>query len=418
MELLNNQTYHVSLQANERPNYNLQKFPGVPHLSPYRLILQLRKLWPEACKEFCCIFQYHKEPDSSPEANSVSFGAIGAAAEIKVFLNQDQIDYQFKIENTIIFTKSVPHAGQSLSYPLLFENLSSVVKRAKDVLCQYFEIADEDQEALCFFGGWQSSQKMTNHKEIAVFTLPRMTINQAEVMEVGRFIHPHFPAFSLEQINFSQSKDAFTQTLVPAHSITDIPEQSQYLRNLNSILAKIGNSEASKVVLSIKKSLHLTQPAPDPVQLSYRLAERYGQVYDYFFQWNSGKAWFGVSPEVLLQKVNRNLITKPLAGTCKIKKEEDIPARISNFLNDSKENLEHQLTVEQMVRDLKNVCEYEKRTMPSEKNLLRLNYVYHLKSEIYGYLKEGVSTFDVLRYLYPPPTIWGIPKDWGGANYP
>ena len=412
--MLDTPTAKLSFQAHHRPKFNRQIYPGVQPCSPYGLLLQLRELWPEASEEFLCVFQYQKDPHSPIEANAVSFSAIGAAAEIKVLFNKAQIDYQFKIENAIIFTHSIPHPDRSLRYPLLFENLSSVVQKAKEILGGYFDIANEDLEALHFFGGWKASQTLMNNKEIAIFTLPKVTINQGEMMEAGSFLHPHFPAFSIEQINFCQWDDPFNQQPIHAVSIEDMSNQAEYLKNLANILTTMDNSGTSKVVLSIKKRISLSAPLPDPIQLSSKLARRYGQVYDYYFQWNSGKAWFGVSPEVHLQKLHRHLVTKPLAGTIKINKMETSPAMISNFLKDPKENLEHQLAVEQILMDLKFVCKYEKWIIPSEKNLLRLQYACHLKSEIYGYLKEGVGTFDVLRYLYPPPTIWGVPKDWGG----
>ena len=156
-------------------------------------------------------FSISKRPPLPNRGKCGVFLAIGAAAEIKVLFNKAQIDYQFKIENAIIFTHSIPHPDRSLRYPLLFENLSSVVQKAKEILGMYFDIANEDLEALHFFGGWKASQTLMNNKEIAIFTLPKVTINQGEMMEAGSFLHPHFPAFSIEQINFCQWDDPFNQ---------------------------------------------------------------------------------------------------------------------------------------------------------------------------------------------------------------
>ena len=72
-------------------------------------------------------------------------------------------------------------------------------------------------------------------------------------------------------------------------------------------------------------------------------------------------------PRYICKKLHRHLVTKPLAGTIKINKMETSPAMISNFLKDPKENLEHQLAVEQILMDLKFVCKYEKWIIPSEK---------------------------------------------------
>ncbi len=412
--MLNSQISNRSLQSFERPKFKRQIYPGVQSLSPYLLISQLKELWPEVSKEFCCVFQYQKDLLSQTGANTESFCAIGAAAEIRVSLKKIQIEYQFKIENTIIFTRRISHPDNSLSYTLLFENLSMVVEKAKQKLGQYFEFVDEDLAALHFFGGWKSSQAFKENKEIAIFTLPKMTIHLGERIEIGSFLDSHYPTFFEEQINFSQSVGLFNPLPLHAYSIEDTSNKSEYIKNLKNILATIDNSGTSKVVLSTKKSICLRGSPPDPIQLSSMLASRYGQVYDYCFQWNAGTAWIGVSPEVHLQKLRRHLITKPLAGTIKVNKIKNPPSMIADFLKDPKENLEHQLAVKEMLMDLKNVCEYETWSIPSKKNLLHLSYACHMKSEIYGYLKEGVDSFEILRYLYPPPTIWGVPKDWGG----
>ena len=74
-------------------------------------------------------------------------------------------------------------------------------------------------------------------------------------MEVGSFLHPHFPAFSIEQINFCQWDDPFNQQPIHAVSIEDMSNQAEYLKNLANILTTMDNSGTSKVVLSIKKEL-------------------------------------------------------------------------------------------------------------------------------------------------------------------
>ncbi len=395
-------------ESKSRGHYERQSHPEFPRVSPYFLAMRLRTLWPKFSQEFISVFQYQKEENAPIAIESACFCAIGAAAEIKVLINKTQIKYQFKIENTIIFTNCFQRASPSLCYPALFKNLSTIVKKAKKIITQHFQIMEEDQKTLCFFGGWKSLKITESYQEIAIFTLPKMTLSQKDGLEVWQFVFPDVPLFSLETINLLPVIEDSSQPRLKVSQITNTPEHADYLEKLNRVLENLRDS--SKIVLSQKKSVLLTE-TPDPLEISFLLAKDYGQVYDYSFQWNTEKLWFGVSPEILLQKSERHIITKPLAGTRKRHKEDGIQD-IANFINDPKENLEHKLAVDQMMLDLKDICEYEKLINYSEKNVLHLSYTRHIKSEIYGYLKEENDTFDVLSNLYPPATIWGIPKEW------
>ncbi|MBF0278513.1 MAG: chorismate-binding protein [SAR324 cluster bacterium] len=391
--------------------YHRQNYPEVPRISPHLLAIQLRELWPALSQEFSCVFQYKKDADSPVEIDSACFSAIGSVAELKVLINKTQIKYQVEIENTTILTKHFPRDIESLGYPDFFKNLGPIIEKTKKLLCQHFHIPEEDHKSLCFFGGWKSIKMAETFQEIAVFTLPKMTLAQKNGLEVRQFIVDDSAKFSIDNLKYFPPEEASFLKRQAVFQNTNLPERAEYIKKLTGVLEKIRESAISKVVLSRKKHIELTE-APDPLKMSFLLAKNYWQVYDYSFQWNGKEFWFGVSPEVLLQKSERHIITKPLAGTRKTQMGDGIQED-DRFRNDPKENLEHELAVNQMMSDLENICEYEKLINYSRKNILRLNYASHIKSEIYGYLKEGKNTFDVLSKLYPPATIWGVPKELG-----
>lgn len=390
------------------PHYQYESHPEVPPMSSYLILEQLKQSLPQDAQDFCGVFRYQKEADALEGSESVNFCALGKVAELKVWLNKRQIRYQFEIGEAIAFVESFPLVSESLYYPQLFEGLSQTLAKAVQITIEHFQIDEEHQEKIQFFGGWKALKVTDELKEIAVFTLPKICINQVQTFEISQFVAPHVPPFSREQLDFFQSVDMVFQNNMNVCSIMDIPSRPTYLKKLAQVIHHFATS-TTKIVLSRKKRIFLSERT-DPCLIPYILAEKHAQVYDYSFQWEGEKIWFGVSPEVLLQKSKRTIVTKPLAGTTKKVSDAKNPQAISNFLNDPKENLEHELAFEQMVADLKEVCEDEKLTIHTQKNLFTLKYAHHIKSEIWGELKKGKSTFDVLGHFYPPATIWGVPK--------
>ena len=368
---------------------------------------QLKQQLPKEAQEFCGVFRYQKESEATEGADSVNFCALGRVAEIKVWISHRQIKFQFSIGESIALVESFPLASPALYYPQLFQELSSIMGKATQITATHFQISAAHQDKIQFFGGWKALKITEESREIAVFTLPKICINQAQTLEISQFVEPKTPSFSIEQLNFFQSAEAVFQNNMNVCSIMDVPSRPIYLKKLAEVIHRFSTT-TTKIVLSRKKRIVLSDT--DPALIPYILAEKHAQVYDYSFQWEGEKIWFGVSPEVLLQKSKRTIVTKPLAGTTKKSPTDTNPQALSDFLSDPKENLEHQLAFDQMVEDLKEVCVPEKLTIKTEKNLFTLNYAHHIQSEIWGELKKGKSTFDALSHFYPPATIWGVPK--------
>jgi isochorismate synthase EntC len=136
--------------------------------------------------------------------------------------------------------------------------------------------------------------------------------------------------------------------------------------------------------------------------------------YSYYFRWDGGKEWFGASPEILLRRDGDRIMTSPLAGTMRVGAEAAADRAIrAALLDDAKEDVEHRRAVALLLDDLRPLC--NGLGLDECKSLVRTPYAYHIKSEISGRIDPRLSSFDVLSRIYPPATVWGIPRSGAEA---
>jgi len=117
------------------------------------------------------------------------------------------------------------------------------------------------------------------------------------------------------------------------------------------------------------------------------------------------------SPEILLARRGRDLVTEPIAGT---RPRGDTPeaddALEAELLADEKERAEHAMLVDLERNDLGKVSEYGSVEVPDYRRVDRYSEVMHLVSEVRGRLRESCSLADAISAVFPGGTITGAPK--------
>jgi len=117
------------------------------------------------------------------------------------------------------------------------------------------------------------------------------------------------------------------------------------------------------------------------------------------------------SPELLLARRGRDLVTEPIAGT---RPRGDTPAADDDLeaelLADEKERAEHAMLVDLERNDLGKVSEYGSVEVPDYRRVDRYSEVMHLVSEVRGRLRESCSLADAISAVFPGGTITGAPK--------
>ena len=119
----------------------------------------------------------------------------------------------------------------------------------------------------------------------------------------------------------------------------------------------------------------------------------------------------GSSPEILCRVQDREVTTRPLAGTRRRGKtpEEDL-ALEQELLADPKEIAEHVMLVDLHRNDIGRVSTVGSVRIAERMTVERYSHVMHISSDVKGELADGLTAFDALRVSLPVGTVSGAPK--------
>ncbi len=119
----------------------------------------------------------------------------------------------------------------------------------------------------------------------------------------------------------------------------------------------------------------------------------------------------GSSPEPMVQLLDGQVISRPIAGTRYRGKTEAEDRRLGAELREHpKEVAEHVMLVDLARNDVGRVVAYGTEEVTEMMTLERYSHVMHLTSQVVGHLAEGLGPIDVLRATLPAGTVSGAPK--------
>lgn len=116
------------------------------------------------------------------------------------------------------------------------------------------------------------------------------------------------------------------------------------------------------------------------------------------------------SPERLFSVDNRQIESRPIAGTHPRGSGEEDEHLKQRLINHPKEQAEHIMLLDLERNDLGRVCEYGSVYVNEVMGLESYPFVHHIVSNIKGKLKQGVTIKDIISALFPGGTITGCPK--------
>ncbi len=119
----------------------------------------------------------------------------------------------------------------------------------------------------------------------------------------------------------------------------------------------------------------------------------------------------GSSPELLVKKTGLRAEVRPIAGTRPrgATVREDLKHE-ENLKKSRKELAEHLMLVDLGRNDLGRVCRYDSIRVENFARVERYSHVMHLVSDVSGKLKQGKTSFDLLKATFPAGTVSGAPK--------
>ncbi len=192
-----------------------------------------------------------------------------------------------------------------------------------------------------------------------------------------------------------------------ACTMQSIPDESGYMRNVESIKAMLGEGEAIQAVPSVRFSVPFEG---DALALYRRMRSRNASPYMFFMRL-PGITLFGSSPEVMVQCSGGRLLTAPIAGTrrrgASVAEDEALAIEL---LQDPKERAEHMMLVDLGRNDLGRIAKAGSVDVERLMMVERFSHVMHLTSRVTARLRDGLDAVDVLAAVFPAGTVSGAPK--------
>ncbi len=118
-----------------------------------------------------------------------------------------------------------------------------------------------------------------------------------------------------------------------------------------------------------------------------------------------GVALIGSSPERLVACDDGRASLCPIAGTT-----EPTEGDVERLLSSEKDRAEHVMLVDLGRNDLSRVCRSGTVHVARSMEVERFSHVSHLVSEVVGEIRDGITSFEVLRACFPAGTVSGAPK--------
>jgi para-aminobenzoate synthetase component 1 len=183
--------------------------------------------------------------------------------------------------------------------------------------------------------------------------------------------------------------------------------KASYMQAVLKIQDYISQGDVFQVNLSIRQSKKLvTSPEHIYEALRYVNPSPYmGMLRFEQFTIVSG------SPELLVQCIQGQLTTRPIAGTRPrgINDAED-KKLVAELVNNEKERAEHVMLVDLERNDFGRIAKYGTVKVKEFMAVEPYSHVMHIVSEINGELAEGKDAYDVIQATFPGGTITGAPK--------
>lgn len=182
--------------------------------------------------------------------------------------------------------------------------------------------------------------------------------------------------------------------------IRGVQDRAMWRAAVQRVLRAIDDGAIAKVVLA--RAVVIEADAPfDRTTVVRRLRELEPGSYAF-----AAGDLVGASPELLVQRRGREVVSRPMAGTVPVADA----AGLARLAGSAKLGEEHRLVVEAVVAEVARHCD----TPPSVSDPIPapIGELAHLVTEVRGRLREPAASALVLaRALHPTPAVGGTPTD-------
>lgn len=121
-----------------------------------------------------------------------------------------------------------------------------------------------------------------------------------------------------------------------------------------------------------------------------------------FALWRDGATFLGATPELLVSRRGRSVLSEALAGST-------AHGDAARMMASAKERAEHQVVVHEILKALEPFCDSLRSA--SEPSVRELPNVLHMQTPVEGHLREPSHVLELVRALHPTPAVGGVPTE-------
>ena len=182
--------------------------------------------------------------------------------------------------------------------------------------------------------------------------------------------------------------------------------RKNYTKIFNKFKKKIKQGETYQIKICTK---YKNKSKIDPLDFFCRLSKS-NLAPEAFLIKDKNYSVISCSPETLIEKKGRSIITKPIAGTLKKNTSLNKTKALQYFRKNIKETKEHNMIVDMERSDLSRICVPGSVKIKKEKTIEEYKDLFHYVSLIKGKLSEKVKTIDIIKSMMPGGSVIGCPK--------
>ncbi|GAB1421445.1 isochorismate synthase MenF [Anaerolineales bacterium] len=202
--------------------------------------------------------------------------------------------------------------------------------------------------------------------------------------------HPtQHPPLAAQQVNYPLPYEVWEQTIESARRLMQA-------------------GQLNKVVLSRIAEIQFNDTI-DIIQALDYLEKHYAACYRFLYEPRPRHAFYGASPEIIINVQGDSFQTMALAGSMKRgQTPAEDQALGQQLLEDPKEAYEHQLVIDQIEQRLGPLTS---QLDIGQTGLYKLSNIQHIYTPIKGRLKKANGVLPLLQLLHPTPALGGDPRE-------
>ena len=180
----------------------------------------------------------------------------------------------------------------------------------------------------------------------------------------------------------------------------------KYNKIFNKFAQKIKEGETYQIKICTK---YKNRSTIDPVNFFWKLMKVNSSPESFMIR-DKDFSIVSCSPETLIDKKGKNIITKPIAGTLKKNSKIKKKHALKFFMNNNKETKEHNMIVDMERSDLSRICSPGTVKILKEKYVEEYKHLFHYVTSIQGKLRKNVSLKQIIKSMMPGGSVIGCPK--------